>query len=114
MARPEQVGHGWIHGRLVKLNWPRMSEEDRQFALAKGYSRDTVAKAVMVSRMGDVGLTKNLDAEFGYDIRFEPPMILVSMASSDDEFVVRYNAARPTREHLRIVKVDDAFWIEVP
>lgn len=58
MARPEQVGHGWIHGRLVKLNWPRMSEEDRQFALAKGYSRDTVAKAVMVSRMGDVGLTK--------------------------------------------------------
>lgn len=41
-------------------------------------------------------------------------MILVSMASSDDEFVVRYNAARPTREHLRIVKVDDAFWIEVP
>lgn len=38
----------------------------------KPYTKGATVKAVMVSRMGDVGVTLNLEAQNGYDLRVMP------------------------------------------
>lgn len=63
MARPHEVHFGWMHHRLFKLK--------RDAPLLNFRAGETV-KVVMVSRMGDCGVTKRLDAEIGYGARFLP------------------------------------------
>ncbi len=77
MARPEDVSHGHLHGELVMIRFERLCAPEREFVMEKGYGPDTVARVVMVSSMGDVGLTRRLAAERGYDLRLDPPKVRV-------------------------------------
>lgn len=72
MARPHEVAHGYLHGRLVKIRWDQLSENAREHCAKRGYGPETAAKVVMVSSMGDLGLTQRLDAKTGYDLRLDP------------------------------------------
>jgi hypothetical protein len=60
-----------MHGRLFRLtqNYGAMHER------WEGYDKGKTVKAVMVSRLGDVGVTLNLKAENGYDLRVLPWML---------------------------------------
>ncbi len=78
MARPEQVPHGWMKGRLFRIacdgcvfrRWhghnadPQWTEDPAP--------RGTIVRCVMVSRLGDCGITDDLSAESGYDLRLDP------------------------------------------
>lgn len=68
MARPEEVFFGWMRGRQFRLTKNYGDYNPRWQAYGKG----TVVKAVMVSRMGDVGVTTDLSAENGYHLRVQP------------------------------------------
>lgn len=72
MARPHQVAHGHLFGQLVKIRWYLLSESAQAHCARRGYGPDTIAKVVMVSGMGDLGLTQDLDADHGYDLRLDP------------------------------------------
>lgn len=63
MAKPHEVWFGWMHLKQFTL------KEDSHIP---GYKKGDRVKAVMVSRMGDVGVTKKLDATNGYDLRVPP------------------------------------------
>lgn len=58
------------HGHLSKEPFPKLfatyDGEDW-----RGYTKGDRVRVVMASRMGDVGLTKDLSAEHGYDARVE-------------------------------------------
>jgi hypothetical protein len=60
-----------MHGRLFRLtkDYGAIRED------FKGYDKGKIVKAVMVSRMGDVGVTLNLSATYGYDLRVMPWML---------------------------------------
>lgn len=64
MARPEQVPHGWALGRLFRLT--------KDYAHRPEFRKGDLVKCVMVSRFGDCGLTKDLKAENGYNLRVPP------------------------------------------
>jgi len=64
MAKPDEVYFGWMHGKRFKL------KVDSKVDLK--YKKGDEVKVIMVSLMGDCGLTKNMQAEFGYDIRLMP------------------------------------------
>jgi hypothetical protein len=64
MARPEDVWHGWMAGKLFKIT--------REHSHRPEFKVGDVVKCVMVSRMGDCGLTKDLKAERGYELRVMP------------------------------------------
>jgi len=57
-----------MHGRLFQLTENYSEKQERW----KGYDKGATVKAIMVSRMGDVGVTINLDAQYGYDLRVMP------------------------------------------
>lgn len=101
MARPEEVDHGHLHGKKVRLvlhkvdcDWWRrlqehwtgkpcmMSDDDVRAAVVKhaadfGWANGDIGKVVMVSRFGDCGITKNLDATHGYTLRLLPECLEV-------------------------------------
>lgn len=64
MARPGEVWHGWMSGKFFRIT--------REHPHRPEFKIGDVVKCVMVSRMGDCGLTKNLQAERGYDLRVMP------------------------------------------
>lgn len=66
MANADEVPHGWLYGQVCRISdtW----EHDG----FNGFHRGELVKVVMVSRFGDCGLTKNLQAEYGYDVRVAP------------------------------------------
>lgn len=70
MARPEELWFGWMHGKQFRLtkDYSKLRDDGHW----KGYDKGLIVKAVMVSRMGDVGVTLKLDAEYGYDLRVMP------------------------------------------
>lgn len=61
MAFPFQVPHGWMHGLTFAL-------KETLPAIPSG----TVVKVVMVSGMGDCGITTALWREVGYTHRVDP------------------------------------------
>ena len=71
MGRPEDSWFGWMHGRQFRLtkDYGQLRPERPEW---KPYTKGATVKAVMVSRMGDVGVTLKLDAENGYDLRVMP------------------------------------------
>lgn len=99
MARPEEVDHGRFHGQLVRVYPERVdtaeyrayvehftqkpcTETDEEIIAScvaharkdkhGAFESGQVAKCVMVSRMGDCGITKHLDADHGYCLRVGP------------------------------------------
>jgi hypothetical protein len=75
MAQPDEVDHGWMHGRVFKLacdlkGWD-IGDGERTPDLRKGQ----LVKVVMVSQLGDCGITRNLEARNGYEVRVEPEML---------------------------------------
>lgn len=68
MAKPEEVWFGWMSGKQFRLtkNYGELADQ------WKGFDKGVVVKAVMVSRMGDVGVTLDLGADSGYDLRVMP------------------------------------------
>lgn len=96
MARPEEVPHGFLHGKIVRLRLERYDCDGYRTEVAHwtkkpctltdaevlahmdehaakyGWKNGDVGKAVMVSRLGDVGISKNLRADNGYTLRVEP------------------------------------------
>lgn len=72
MARPSELEHGWLRDRIVRVRFENLSEKAAAFCRDKGYEADTKAKVVMVSRLGDVGLTRDLGSDGGYDLRLDP------------------------------------------
>lgn len=56
----------------VSLSLEEMVEAVVGHARDRGYASGDIAKVVMVSRFGDVGITKILDAQYGYDLRLFP------------------------------------------
>lgn len=79
MARPEEVEHGWMHGKLFTLAhdvdgerylgyWDNGNPVMEPVPLKAGQ----LVKVVMVSRFGDCGITPDLDAEHGYVARVQP------------------------------------------
>jgi hypothetical protein len=70
MGRPEDSWFGWMHGKQFRLT--RDYSKTRSDPQWKGYRTGTLVKVVMVSRMGDVGVTTNLQAENGYGLRMMP------------------------------------------
>lgn len=73
MAQPEQVPHGWMRGKRFLL---QHSEEHKEFYAGRGFTSGDLVKVVMVSRFGDCGVTKNLQAENGYDLRVSPKALM--------------------------------------
>lgn len=80
MARPEEVDHGWMHGKIfrLKVDCPHASEYRGYWEGSKPamtptpYSKGDLVKVVMVSRFGDCGITTRLRAKNGYAARVEP------------------------------------------
>lgn len=70
MGNPEDSWFGWMHGKQFRLT--RDYSKLRDDGHWKGYDKGVIVKAVMVSRMGDVGVTLKLDAKYGYDLRVMP------------------------------------------
>lgn len=68
MARPSDLEWGWVHGKVCRLRTDVVFPDDR----GKVYSKGDLVKVVMVSRFGDVGITRNLHATSGYDARVRP------------------------------------------
>jgi len=78
MARPEEVEQGWMRGRLFRVKRPGCvlrkwnghgaNPEFTEIPVTP----DMVLKCVMVSRLGDCGLTDDLTAENGYHLRLYP------------------------------------------
>lgn len=66
MARPHEVPHGWMHGCQFFIR------EGTEFSRSRGFDTGDRVKVVMVSRFGDCGVTKNLDAKHGYSLRLAP------------------------------------------
>lgn len=66
MARADEVPHGWMMGRVFVIS-PRWAHDGFH-----GFYRGDQVRVVMVSRFGDVGVTKDMDAEYGYDVRLAP------------------------------------------
>jgi hypothetical protein len=64
MAQPHEVWHGWMFHKQFRIR--------REYPHRPEFKKGDLVKVVMVSRFGDVGLTKDLAAEFGYDLRVEP------------------------------------------
>lgn len=101
MSRPHEVSHGHFHHKIVKVyperincgffreeyeHWTKkpctMSDDEIQQHMIEhakkfGYASGDTAKVVMVSRMGDCGITKNLEAEYGYDFRIAPECLTI-------------------------------------
>lgn len=79
MARPSHVEHGNMYGRRFHLK-SDLSEFYRRLCAGNGkpppdkakYSAGQIVKVVMVSRLGDCGITTNPDATYGYEIRVDP------------------------------------------
>ena len=80
MARPDEVPHGHLCGKVYRLltDHPmamrftgRHTEDGPEFE-PHPYRAGQFVKVVMVSRFGDCGITDKLDAEYGYDVRVEP------------------------------------------
>ena len=78
MARPEDVDHGWMRGKLF-----RIARDGCVLRKWNGYNADpeytetpaprgTIVKCVMVSRRGDCGLTDDFSTENGYKLRLDP------------------------------------------
>lgn len=64
MAQPHEVWHGWMFHKRFRIR--------REYTHRPEFKKGDLVRVVMVSRFGDVGLTKNLEAERGYDLRVEP------------------------------------------
>lgn len=80
MAQPYEVQHGWMHGRVFKVkkdvqaeSWDPRTRELTPFLIPAG----TPVKVVMVSRMGDCGITLDFRAEHGYTARVLPEDLLI-------------------------------------
>lgn len=69
MGNPEDSWFGWMHGKQFRLTKDYNLIRPEVWA---DYKKGTTVKAVMVSRMGDVGVTTDLDATHGYDLRVMP------------------------------------------
>lgn len=70
MAFPFQVPHGWMHGLTfaLKETLPAIPSDSDSTEIPAG----TVVKVVMVSGMGDCGITTALWREVGYTHRVDP------------------------------------------
>jgi hypothetical protein len=80
MAQPDEVDHGWMHGKVFRLKadcdraaeftgrWKDGAPEMK----ATPYKAGDLVKVVMVSRLGDCGITKDLEKEHGYAARVMP------------------------------------------
>lgn len=101
MARHDEVDHGHLHGKIVRVYPERTNlvqyrkelkhytdkeclETDEQIvasilahAAERGYQSGTVCKVVMVSRLGDCGLSKRLRDQHGYSLRVNPECLEV-------------------------------------
>lgn len=95
------MNHGLLHGKRVKLVLHRVDCDDYRrrvtaitdtpctmtddqvraavvtHAANLGWSNGDIGKVVMVSRLGDCGLTKNSDATHGYTLRLTPECLEV-------------------------------------
>lgn len=58
------------HGMLDKSPFPKLFATYIGADPWRGYTKGDRLRVVMASSMGDVGVTKNFDAQHGYDARF--------------------------------------------
>lgn len=85
MARPEEVDHGWMHGKTFRLkidmptareylgNWgPQADGRMGPNMRPTPYKAGDLVKVVMVSRFGDCGITTDLSKTNGYAARVDP------------------------------------------
>lgn len=79
MARPEEVAHGHMHGKLFRLKVDRMGgkylgtwSNDGPNMEERPYKKGDIVKVVMVSRFGDCGITHDVNAVNGYELRVDP------------------------------------------
>lgn len=125
MAWPHEVPHGSFHAKLVRvyperydatndLEWINRMLADHgkppttpevllkntiEGAREKGYVSGTIAKVVMVSRMGDCGLTRNLRAEFGYDMRLAPECLEIVSDEEAPRLLHQWDMGRLNGDH---------------
>jgi len=120
MARPDQVDHGHWHGKIVRVYperaptihvgslhplfmIPITTPEDEQtkftvkFCAEKGYKSGTVCKVVMVSRLGDCGLSQDLRSDMGYNLRVDPACLEEVPAEEAQELLRKYDYNLPAR-----------------
>lgn len=79
MAQPEDVDHGYLHGKVCRLlidlpDHMSMFPDAAAHWVKKPnpYRKGDLVKVVMVSRLGDCGVTHDLNATSGYSLRVEP------------------------------------------
>jgi hypothetical protein len=90
MARPEEVDHGWMHGKIfrLKIDVPHAREYLGYWNATEPamkptpYKAGDLVKVVMVSRFGDCGITTDLKKENGYAARVEPESL--ELVQSDE------------------------------
>lgn len=99
MARPDQVGHGYLLHKIVRVYPERVDpdlyrehyehfndkvcfltdaeirQEYRDWLESAGFLSGDLCKIVMVSRFGDCGITKDLTAAHGYTTRIWPECV---------------------------------------
>lgn len=74
MARPEEVDHGSMLGKIYRLkkDCPNAAEFDGTKTIPAPLKVGDIVKVVMVSRFGDCGITTDLSKERGYSARVNP------------------------------------------
>ena len=77
MARANQVEHGKFLGKICRL---LIDLPDWKPPFRKG----ELVKCVMVSRLGDCGITHDLKAQFGYTLRVEPDQLEIVEGAAHD------------------------------
>ncbi len=87
MARPDEVTHGWMHGREFLIERDVTGHQWNGHDFMRGpdkpeftdvpMPKGTRVKVVMVSRFGDCGITTDLKAENGYISRVPPEWLVL-------------------------------------
>lgn len=87
MARADQVPHGHLHGQICRLltDRPPPPKDESGRSYYADLPAGTIVKVVMVSRLGDCGVTTNLDAESGYTLRVQPEEL--ELVPDEEDFI---------------------------
>ena len=100
MAFPNQVLHGWMHGKVFVLSedvdgeiYTGRWEGNRPVMTPHPLKAGTKVKVVMVSRFYDAGITDDLSAENGYVARVNPALLILhGKAETKDQALLKHQA----------------------
>lgn len=90
MAFPHQLPHGWMHGRVFTLSEDWTAHKWNGHGADPEYTeipwpKGTRVKVTALSRFWDAGITTNLEAEFGYEARVDPGILVSEVPETPEQ-----------------------------